>query len=163
VTPLPLEGRQAAWARTFSTRIKARRSGARPPPPEPSPPVFAPAPSRPASGWRRAERWNREERQMPPAGLPQGSSTGKAAGRGWCGSTRIFPSPVTRWAARRRPTPQGQAASRSASPSLAPPTVARQNRVCRPRGRSEQPRLVGCGPAGETVVSGAVDGALVDR
>ena len=45
------------WARTFPTRIKARRSGARPPPPEPVASVSAALPSRPASS--RGTRWHR--------------------------------------------------------------------------------------------------------
>ena len=54
------------------------------------------------------------------------ASSGMDDGQGWSSSAGgvspwIIPSAVTQRAARRRPTLQGQAASRSASPSLASP------------------------------------------
>jgi hypothetical protein len=49
-------------------------------------------------------------RDTPSGGPPQASSNGTGCGLwGGGGSARIFPSPVTRWTARRRPTRQGKA------------------------------------------------------
>ena len=105
--------------------------------------VCAPSSSRPALGWQPTERPERKSRRLRH-GSRREAPRARLRFVGGGGSTRIFPSPVTRWTARRRSTAQGQAASRSASPSLAPPITARQNRACRPRGRAELTRSVSC-------------------
>ena len=76
---------------------------------------------------------------MPPAGLPQGSSNGQAADSRWWRGCSDLPLGRHPGGCQTPADPSRRKACLDA------PTTARQNRVCRPRGRSEQPRPVGCG------------------
>lgn len=131
-------------ASTFSTMIKARRSGAQRVAARADSSRLRPVVSARAVLATNERSWS-ERKQMPPVGVPWGRSNRAGCGLfGGGGSTRIIPSPVAQWAVRRRPTRQDEEHVLTGRPAVG------RTRICRPRGQSEQPHSLGFGQAGTT-------------